>query len=366
MPETSPRIAVVILCFNDGPLAQEAVASIQESEPIELVVDDGSTDPATLAALTQLETDGVRVLRQANGGLAAARMAGAAFTSARYVFPLDADDLAVPGALARLADALDANPQAGMAYGDYAQFGDWEGVFPTPKSFDPWALTYGNPYGACSLLRRSALEQVGGWQLRDGYEDWDLWMAFAEAGWDGVRIDGLAYRRRLHGSRMQGSARKHHQETYRLLQQRHPVLFASRLTLRDDSPLPTLTKLLYPLLLSARQRMNQRLLDLVRDRQPDVAFFFLYRLEFNRSTIKRISEELGVPTLNWFVDDHWRFDRWERRFADIFSAMGLDAPQNTPPCRRGLSSSVGSLGCDRAPGSGSFRQRRARALSRAG
>jgi glycosyltransferase involved in cell wall biosynthesis len=260
MPETSPRIAVVIPCFNDGPLALEAVASIEENELVEIVVvDDGSSDPATLAALAQLEAEGVQVLRQANGGLAAARMAGAAATVARYVFPLDADDLAVSGALAKLADALDANPRAGMAYGDYAQFGDWDGIFPTPKTFDRWALTYGNPYGACSLIRRTALDAVGGWQSGLGYEDWDLWMAFAEAGWGGVRIDGLAYRRRLHGLRRQGNDRRQHRVLYRQLQRRHPTLFTSRHALRDDSPLPTLTKLLYPLLLSARQLLPYRL-----------------------------------------------------------------------------------------------------------
>ena len=46
-----PRVAVVIPCFNAGQLLPEALASLQEPEPLEIVVvDDASTDPATLAA----------------------------------------------------------------------------------------------------------------------------------------------------------------------------------------------------------------------------------------------------------------------------------------------------------------------------
>jgi glycosyltransferase involved in cell wall biosynthesis len=80
----SPRVAVIIPCFNSGPLVREAVASLREDEPLEvLVVDDASTDAATRDALSRLEADGVRVLRLAeNGGVARARAAGVAATAA--------------------------------------------------------------------------------------------------------------------------------------------------------------------------------------------------------------------------------------------------------------------------------------------
>src|SRR5918999_2757642 len=98
------RVAVVIPCHDDGPLAVAAVESIDEQEPVEVVVvDDGSTDPATAEALDGLRARGVSVVRQENAGLGAARMAGVAATSAPYVYPLDSDDLLEPGALAALA-----------------------------------------------------------------------------------------------------------------------------------------------------------------------------------------------------------------------------------------------------------------------
>ena len=97
----SGRIALIVPCFNDGDLVREALASIDEDEPVEVVVvDDHSTDPATLAMLEELSSQGVRVARhEENRGVGPARQTGLRETSAPYVFPLDADDLAVPGRL---------------------------------------------------------------------------------------------------------------------------------------------------------------------------------------------------------------------------------------------------------------------------
>src|SRR3954462_8336663 len=179
------RTAVVIPCFNDGVYAGEAIASLRGEEPHELVVvDDGSTDPVTIRYLRELEEGGVRVVRQENSGLAAARMAGVAATTAPYVYPLDADDLLCPGALARLADALDSDPGAAVAYGNVEMFGAARNFFDNSGTqLDPWLITYLSNLPGTSMVRRSLLLEAGGWQLNEGgYEDWDLWMSMAERG----------------------------------------------------------------------------------------------------------------------------------------------------------------------------------------
>src|SRR5829696_3050060 len=109
-PMSEPaRIAVLIPCYRDAGLALEAVHSVQEDEPIEIaIIDDHSDVPATETVLLALEAEGVTVLRHdSNQGPAAARATGLKATSAPYVFPLDSDDLAIPGVLGRMADALD-------------------------------------------------------------------------------------------------------------------------------------------------------------------------------------------------------------------------------------------------------------------
>ncbi|MCW2959509.1 MAG: glycosyl transferase family 2, partial [Solirubrobacterales bacterium] len=65
----APAVAVVIPCHDDGSTIAEAVSSIEEQQPVEVVVvDDGSTDAETLALLAQLKSSGVNVVRQENLG----------------------------------------------------------------------------------------------------------------------------------------------------------------------------------------------------------------------------------------------------------------------------------------------------------
>ena len=258
------RISVVLPCFNDGPLLLEALASLVEDEPLEIVVvDDASTDPATLDVLDGLRAEGTRVIRHSdNRHLSASRMTGLAATSAPYVYPLDADDQAVPGALGAMADRLDAVPAAAVAAGDYEEFGTQTLLRAVPDELDAFRVAYCNEYPVTALFRRSVLEQVSGWrtELR-GYEDWDLWMTLAERG---ERMEHLGhgrpiYRRRLHGTRMLTGARRRHVELYRDLRAAHPRLFAQLGEHRRRSPMPWRRKLLYPVVYGGRPRTQAEL-----------------------------------------------------------------------------------------------------------
>ena len=81
-----------------------------------------------------LEAEGVRVLRhEKNQGLSGARMTGVNATKAPYVFPLDSDDMAIPGALGKMADKLDSTPWAAVAFGDYLEFGGKQLIRAVPE-----------------------------------------------------------------------------------------------------------------------------------------------------------------------------------------------------------------------------------------
>jgi glycosyltransferase involved in cell wall biosynthesis len=269
------RVAVIVPCFDDGLTLPETLASLKGQEPHELVVvDDGSTDPTTLRVLEELDRTGTAVVRRENGGLSAARMSGLAATTAPYVFPLDADDLLGDGALARLADALDADDDAMAAWGDVELFGSVELELRMPRSLDPWLFTYVNEVPGTSLLRRTALEAVGGWRLAGGYEDWDLWLSFAERGYRGVYVPGRMIRYRQHGSRMNADAIMQHGVKHARLRELHPMLFSDRRHLRRASPESRHVKLLWPLIeslpfLSLWNR--HRLCRLVRDPRRQLA-----------------------------------------------------------------------------------------------
>ena len=243
------RSAVIVPCFNDAKTLPEAVDSVRREPEAELVVvDDGSTDPSCLTLLSELEAGGVNVIYQTNQGPSAASMTGLAATSAPYVMRLDADDVLEPQALTTLSQALDADPRVGIAWGDVQTFGLTTFRIPAPPSLDPWLLTFTNcvPGTGC-LLRRSALVDGGGWQLRDGWEDWDLWLSLAERGWKGVHVADVAvrYRRDVGGRHLDSlSASETHYESLRA---RHQELFARRAELRRRSDAPRPVKLLVPL-----------------------------------------------------------------------------------------------------------------------
>ncbi len=259
-PRTEPRTAVIIPCFNDGDLATEAVASIREEEPVEvIVVDDGSTEPGTLERLAALERDGVRIVRQqANAGLGVARSAGLAATSAPYVFALDADDLLEPGALAAMADVLDNRSDTGFVWGDYVLFGAQTGSYRSPDRWLPWTLTYVNPYPVCSMFRREVLERAGGWQGR-AYEDWDLWLRLVGLGESGVSAGRVVYRRRLHDdSRLLTTARTRHQELYSELKERNAEVFAMRDELRRGERPSAWKRSVYPIVFGPRKVVPMR------------------------------------------------------------------------------------------------------------
>ena len=124
-----------------------------------IVVDDGSTEAETIEVLDRLAQDGTRVIRhEQNRGLSPARNTGLEAATTPYVFPLDADDLAFPGAIAAMADKLDSGPDAAVCFGDYQEFGDHEVVRAVPDRLDAFRLAYVNEYPVSALLRRSTLD----------------------------------------------------------------------------------------------------------------------------------------------------------------------------------------------------------------
>lgn len=65
--------------------------------------------------------------------------------------------------------------------------------------------------------------------------------------------------------------------------------------------------------------MNRRLLEVARAEKPDLLFSVLFENEIYPSTIGTISKGGDTVTINWFCDDHWRFESYSRRWAPYFN-----------------------------------------------
>ena len=175
-------------------------------------------------------------------------MAGVAATTAPFIFPLDADDVLLPGALAALAAVLDNRDDLAVAWGDLEIFGEFETPIEAAPTLDPWLLTFIDDVPAWALIRRAALLDVGGWTLATGNEDWDLWLALAEAGWHGMRVPRTTVRYRRHGRRLSATWLANRRGHLADLEQRHPVLFQRRRATWRRSAAPWRVKLTYPLI----------------------------------------------------------------------------------------------------------------------
>lgn len=182
------RISVIVPCFNHGEFVGEAVESVVGAarEDLELVVvDDGSTDERTRAEMSALCARGIKVIRQENRGLSAARNAGIDASHGELIFPLDADDRMRCGWIDRAKELLHLDPKLGVVYGDAEFFGTMGGRWRSGL-FDPERLLRQNTIFASAIYRRSVWEQNGGYDERmlQGYEDWEFWVAAFERGWE--------------------------------------------------------------------------------------------------------------------------------------------------------------------------------------
>ncbi len=183
MSET-PSISVVIPAYNSEGFVLNAVRSAlaQTLPPIEiLVVDDGSKDN-TAGILASLPPP-VCLLRQPNGGPAAARNHGIREAKGEWIALLDADDTWLPRKL-ELQLPFCNDPKAGVVHA-FGENGKRTGR--KEPSIDFASLWKKNGIITSSvLLRKSAWEEVGGFDENRALisvEDYNLWLRLTYAGW---------------------------------------------------------------------------------------------------------------------------------------------------------------------------------------
>jgi N-acetylglucosaminyl-diphospho-decaprenol L-rhamnosyltransferase len=219
-----PReVDVVIPTFNNRELVLDCIAALKDPVIARLVlVDDVSTDD-TIDAVAR-EAPNVTILGLTeHRGLSHAFNEGSAQGDAPYVLFLNDDVIATEGAIGQLVEHLDRRPDIVFAGGRladprtgrtqerykprplpstatliarltgverYWQANPWSGQHlrdPLPE--DVPSTIVQQPAGACLLVRRSALDEIGGWDERFWfwYEDVDLaarLLRFGRGVWD--------------------------------------------------------------------------------------------------------------------------------------------------------------------------------------
>lgn len=189
-----PRATVVIPLYNKAPHVTRAIRSVlSQTEPDfeVIVVDDGSTDDGAsiVAALIPLDSR-LRLVRQENQGVSAARNRGIAEARSGFISFLDADDEWEPDHLETLLRLREAFPQAGACATAYsyvntrgkpvpAKFrgippAPWEGIL--PDYFVSVSLGEPPVTGSTAGIPKNVFAQHGLFRVGEKMgEDLDLW-----------------------------------------------------------------------------------------------------------------------------------------------------------------------------------------------
>ena len=227
------EVAVVVVTYDALPWIEQCLASVAGVETV--VVDNGSRDD-TVAVVRERFPD-VRVIEAENRGLGAGWNIGLRATSSRYALLLNADAWMAAGALERLVAFADTRPRAGvfgprlenpdgtlqrsvrgfptlwrlateyfflrkLAPGSSALNAFYAGGFDHDEVRDVEVVM-----GACMLLRREAVEDVG-YADEDFFlfsEETDWCYRMREAGWQVVFFPGaecVHVRGAAHGGRL--------------------------------------------------------------------------------------------------------------------------------------------------------------------
>ena len=112
-----PLVTISVACRDHGDHLAAALESLaaQTYRRLEvLVIDDGSTDPASVAAFERLKDryHEFRFLRQPRVGIAATRNRGLAEAQGSYFIPMDAGHRACPDMVERLLARMNSHPRA--------------------------------------------------------------------------------------------------------------------------------------------------------------------------------------------------------------------------------------------------------------
>lgn len=163
-----------------------------------ILVDDGSPDNS-VEICQQFTDKRIKIIHQANRGLAGARNTGIRHAKGEYLAFLDGDDLWLPEKLAKHLEHLEKNPSLGISYSRSAlinETGETIGSYLMPK-FEPLQAAdllednhIGN--GSAAVIRRQVLAEIEfidnlhgkpetfyfDEHLRQA-EDWECWLRIA-------------------------------------------------------------------------------------------------------------------------------------------------------------------------------------------
>jgi glycosyltransferase involved in cell wall biosynthesis len=209
-----PRVSVVTAAHNAGQYLAEAIDGIlsQSFEDFEyIIIDDGSTD-STADVLSRVADSRVRIVRQAQMGVARSLNRGTALARGEYLARQDADDLSLPERLAVEVEFLDRHSTVGLVGSCIDVIdasGEPVGGLDFPESHENLVRMMQTQvafHHGSLLIRRAALVDVGGYRPEFPVSsDVDMYLRVSER-WKVATLPDVYYLYRQTGTSLSNRA----------------------------------------------------------------------------------------------------------------------------------------------------------------
>ena len=228
MTRAVPTVSVILPCYNAHKFLAQTIDSVRNQtfrDTEIIVINDGSTNPETLAFLDALDSD-INVVHQENRGLPGARNTGFRHARGTYVLPLDCDDWLEPTHIEKMLQALEQNPDAAFAFCYFQLESEARGVL--KKQFNFFEQLFNNQLPYCLLMKKSTWLYTGGYDetMRQGYEDWEFNIRLGGMGMFGVLVkEPLFHYRVLKSGMLMSLSEKFHTKLWRAIRARNVTLY---------------------------------------------------------------------------------------------------------------------------------------------
>lgn len=226
-------VSAIIPFYNLGPYVEESLDSVLASKYDRLeviIVNDGSTDPASLEVLERIRArhlPNVRILDVPNGGLSRARNIGTREARGEFLLLCDADDLVTPHLVPKAVSLLQRYPNVHWVYPWVRYFGEITGIFSTWNAELPYMLAHNMLIPIC-MVRRGAYHAFGQNkpEMLFGLEDYEAWLSLMENGCGGLSIpEVLALYRVRKESMFRAITPAQMNHLYDVIVESHPKLY---------------------------------------------------------------------------------------------------------------------------------------------
>lgn len=217
-PEHRPLDAMisVLLPFRNaeatlGEAVESVLADMAGTDEM-VLVDDSSTDASHRVARTFADRDSrVRIVREdlERTGIAHALGRGLAACQGEWIARMDADDVSLPGRLAAERALMEEDATLGVVATQVDLFGapgpgiqrfvDWQNGLVSPDDHARSIFVETPVCHPSTLIRRAALDEVGGFRAGSFAEDYDLWLRLHAAGFRFAKVPRILFRWRIHG-----------------------------------------------------------------------------------------------------------------------------------------------------------------------